>query len=148
MSKKSVMVTAIGALTLLVTSTVVLAEVKYSDLSKEFSGVQYQYVNTFGGPDWDGIRWLNGSPSKVEISYTMLLSDGSKTKHLITLEHSQSNCSVYPACSKQLRASESLTQSSTDCIAFHRVSRLRQASDRSNCLILAKTISMGLRSGL
>jgi len=85
MPKKSIMLIIIIALTLLVTSTVVFADT-YSPWSDKYSGVQYQYVNGFGGSDWDGIHWYNGSSDKVEVTYSVKLSDGSKTNNLITLK--------------------------------------------------------------
>ena len=64
------------------------------------------------------------------------------------LERPQLSCSVYPQWRKQLAASDALTWFRTLCIASHNAWRVRQAMERSNCLILEKTISMGFRSGL
>jgi len=48
----------------------------------------------------------------------------------------------------ELAESDAVMRSSTPCIAPHSASRVRQASERSACLILAKIISIGFRSGL
>jgi len=64
------------------------------------------------------------------------------------LERFQSTHSVYPAWRKQWAASAGVTLSSTLCMAPHRDSRVRAPSVRSDCLILLKTISIGLKSGL
>ena len=63
------------------------------------------------------------------------------------LEPPQFSRSEYPQWRKQLKASDGVTASRTDCMAVQRASRVRQPSERSSCLTLAKTISMGLRSG-
>jgi hypothetical protein len=85
MTKKSTVLIIIIALTLLITTTVVFANT-YSPWSDKYSGVQYQYVNSFGGSDWDGLHWYNSSSSKVEVTYALQLSNGSKTNNLITLK--------------------------------------------------------------
>jgi len=90
MSKKYAVFIIIIALTLLITSTVVFADT-YGSWSDKYSGVQYQYVNGFGGNDWDGIRWYNGNSYRAEITYSVRLSDGSKTNNLITLAPSETS---------------------------------------------------------
>ncbi|MCE9591057.1 MAG: hypothetical protein K8S99_11075, partial [Planctomycetes bacterium] len=55
---------------------------------------------------------------------------GEATASLGKLEHSYSVCSVYPQWRKQFIASEAVTRSSTPCIADHRASPVRQASER------------------
>jgi hypothetical protein len=66
----------------------------------------------------------------------------------LELEHSHPFRSVYPQCLKQLAASWGVTLSRTDCMAAQSDSPVLHASERSSCLTLEKTISMGLRSGL
>lgn len=84
MSKKYAVIFTIIVLTLLITSIVVFADT-YSSWSPKYSGVQYQYVNGFGGNDWDGIRWDNGNSYKAEVTYSVKQSDDSKTNNIITL---------------------------------------------------------------
>jgi hypothetical protein len=64
-------------------------------------------------------------------------------RSFLTLEHLQSSCSVYPQWRKQLAESDAVMRSSTPCIAPQSASRVRQASERSDCLTLAKIISIG-----
>lgn len=85
MSKKSIILIIIIAITLLVTSTVVFADT-YSPWSDKYSGAQYQYVNGFDGSDWDGMHWYNGNSDKVEVTYSVKSSNGSKTNNMITLK--------------------------------------------------------------
>ena len=65
-----------------------------------------------------------------------------------SLERFQFERSVYPQCWKQFAASLGVTLLSTDCISPQSDSCVLHLSERSACLILANTISIGLRSGL
>ena len=85
MSKKSIMVIALIALMLLVMSTVGFAETA-TQWSESYSGVYFQYVNTYGGSDWDGLRWYNANSYKVAVNYSIRLSDGNTITNLVYLE--------------------------------------------------------------
>lgn len=56
-----------------------------STWSPSYSGVYYQYVNQFGGIDYDGLRWYNGNSAQVEVTYKNKLSNGSIVKRVINL---------------------------------------------------------------
>jgi len=56
-----------------------------STWSPSYSGVYYQYVNQFGGSDYDGLRWYNGNSAQVEVTYKNKLSNGSIVKRVINL---------------------------------------------------------------
>ena len=56
-----------------------------STWSPSYSGVYYQYVNQFGGSDYDGLRWYNGNSTQVEVTYKNKLSNGTIVKRIIYL---------------------------------------------------------------
>jgi hypothetical protein len=55
-------------------SSRVLAEDIKSDWSSPVNGVQYQYINRFGGSDWDILRWRNNNPFSVKIRFVAKLA--------------------------------------------------------------------------
>ena len=83
MTKKSVVIIMIIAMALMATVTVAFAETSTS-WSESNSGVQFQYINIFGGKDWDTLRWRNNNTFDVNVNYTIKQSNGSITKYLIT----------------------------------------------------------------
>jgi hypothetical protein len=91
--KKSILLPAVLVLTLMATASVVFAD-KYGSWSSSHSGVQYQYVNQFGGKDWDGLRWHNSNSGKVEVHYEIKLSTGETTKNLIYLEKGETSAVI------------------------------------------------------
>jgi hypothetical protein len=90
MRTKSTAMLAVMIFTLLAVSPVAFADT-YSPWSDSYSGVQFQYVKQFAGNDWDGLRWHNGNGRKAEVSYTMQMSNGSKTNNLIYLEKGETS---------------------------------------------------------
>lgn len=84
MAKKSVALVVIIMITLLVASTVVFAETA-TQWSKSYYGVQFKYINKFGGSDWDTLRWHNANSYKVAVTYSIRLSNGSTTNNRIYL---------------------------------------------------------------
>jgi len=69
---------------LLLTSSVVFAETTTA-WSPSYNGAYFQYVNSNGGSDWDGLRWYNGKTNKMEITYTTKLSNGGVVTRVIAL---------------------------------------------------------------
>ncbi len=47
-------------------------------------GVQFQYLNIFGGSDWETIRWRNDNSFDVDVTYSIKQSSGAVTNYLIT----------------------------------------------------------------
>ena len=88
MTKKSVVVIMIIAMALMATATVVFAETS-TLWSQSYSGVQFQYINRFGGSDWDTLRWRNNNNYDVDVTYSIKQSNGAITNYLITLKASQ-----------------------------------------------------------
>lgn len=62
-----------------------------STWSASYSGVYYQYVNQFGGSDYDGLRWYNGNNVQVEVTYKNKLSSGSIVKRVIYLSSGETS---------------------------------------------------------
>ena len=91
MPKKIVVFFILVTIALLAAVPVVSADDRYSDWSTSYSGVQYQYVNQFGGNDWDGVRWINNNSGKVSVRYKIKLKDGRTTDHLIYLEKGETS---------------------------------------------------------
>ncbi len=93
MHSKAVTLSILVAVALMASAPVVFAD-RYSGWFSGRSGVQYQYVNQFGGKDWDGMRWHNGNSRKVAVHYKMKLRDGRTTKHLIYLEKGETSAII------------------------------------------------------
>lgn len=91
MLKKNVVAFIIVMIALLAALPVASAEDRYSEWSASYSGVQYQYVNQFGGDDWDGVRWHNNNSGKVSVQYKIKLEDGRTTDHLTYLQKSETS---------------------------------------------------------
>lgn len=76
-------------LMLMVFSLVFMSNIAFAETtstwSPSYSGVYYQYVNQFGGSDYDGLRWYNGNSVQVEVTYKSKLSNGSILKSVIYL---------------------------------------------------------------
>ena len=76
-------------LMLMVFSLVFMSNIAFAETtstwSPSYSGVYYQYVNQFGGSDYDGLRWYNGNSVQVEVTYKSKLSNGSFVKRVIYL---------------------------------------------------------------
>lgn len=88
MTKKNVVILMIIAVALTATVTVAFAETSTS-WSESYSGVQFQYINIFGGKDWDTLRWRNNNNFDVNVTYSIKQSNGAVTKYLITLKAGQ-----------------------------------------------------------
>lgn len=85
MTRKSIIIIMIITMALMATVAVAFAETSTS-WSASYSGVQFQYINIFGGKDWDTLRWRNNNTFDVNVSYSIKQSNGAITKHLITLK--------------------------------------------------------------
>lgn len=81
---------ALMLLTLIFMSNIAFAETT-STWSPSYSGVYYQYVNQFGGSDYDGLRWYNGNSVQVEVTYKNKLSNGSIVKRVINLSSGETS---------------------------------------------------------
>ncbi len=101
MPKKNIMAFILVTIALLAATPVVFAE-NYSDWSAAYTGVQFQYVNQFGGEDWDGIRWRNNNSKKVTVHYRMKLKDGSTTDRVIYLGENQTGATISIAEGEQV----------------------------------------------
>lgn len=88
MTKKSFAVILIVAMTLMAVSAVAFAETS-TLWSDSYSGVQFQYINMFGGSDWDTLRWRNNNNYDVDVTYSIKQSNGAITNYLITLKANQ-----------------------------------------------------------
>ena len=93
MPNKNIVVFILMTIALLAAAPVVFAQ-NYSEWSAAYTGVQFQYVNQFGGEDWDGIRWRNGNSRKVTVQYRMQLQDGSTTDRVIYLGKNQTGATI------------------------------------------------------
>lgn len=83
MGKKRIIL-ILMVLTMAFMSNIAFAETT-STWSSSYSGVYYQYVNQFGGSDYDGLRWYNGNSVQVEVTYKNKLSNGTIVKRIIYL---------------------------------------------------------------
>jgi len=70
MRKKGFMVLVVMALLVGITSSVAFAGKNPSEwiAARNSPNIYYQYVNQYGGNDWDGVRWLNQNSYRVKIS--------------------------------------------------------------------------------
>ena len=91
MPKKNIVVFILATIALLASLSIVSAEDRYSEWSASYSGIRYQYVNQFGGSDWDGVRWVNNNSGKVSVQYKTKLKDGRTTDHMIYLEKGETS---------------------------------------------------------
>ncbi len=88
MAKKSVVFILIIAMVLMASAVVAFAE-KSTMWSESYNGVQFQYINRFGGSDWDTLRWRNNNSYEVSVTYSIKLSNGGITNNLINLKAGQ-----------------------------------------------------------
>ena len=86
--KKIILISMVFVLTFM--SNIAFAEMT-STWSSSYSGVYYQYVNQFGGSDYNGIRWYSGNSVQVEVTYKSKLSTGSIVKRVIYLSSGETS---------------------------------------------------------
>lgn len=71
MKKKFMVWMIIIMLTLLVASALAFADTASEWYGSSSNNVYYQYLNQFGGSDWDGYRWKNYNSYNVQVDYQL-----------------------------------------------------------------------------